>query len=80
MPISLYPLINSVLGSFLLFNFSFFKNKKNSEGQAFVIYNVEDFSTKCLRGVFKSDKFSSFIRQLHFYGFSKLVAPLHGKV
>lgn len=41
-------------------------------GNAFVIKNVEKFSNEIIPDYFKHKKFSSFVRQLNFYGFRKI--------
>jgi len=43
-------------------------------GDSFMIKNVEEFSKKTLPLYFKHSKFSSFVRQLNFYGFRKIRA------
>lgn len=42
------------------------------DGQSFVVKNAELFATKVLPLYFKHSNFSSFARQLNFYGFRKL--------
>lgn len=42
------------------------------DGQSFVVKNTETFATKVLPLYFKHSNFSSFARQLNFYGFRKL--------
>jgi hypothetical protein len=50
----------------------------SENGKSFVVHSVKDFCSQCLKGTFKSDKFPSFVRQLHFYGFTKLSVPPPG--
>jgi hypothetical protein len=44
------------------------------DGESFVVKNVEKFATAVLPQYFKHSNFSSFARQLNFYGFRKLKA------
>ncbi len=44
------------------------------DGESFVVKNVEKFATNVLPQYFKHSNFSSFARQLNFYGFRKLKA------
>jgi len=48
-------------------------------GQMIVIKDMNRFETEILPSYFDSKKFSSFKRQLHFYGFSKKQSPANGK-
>ena len=50
----------------------------SENGKSFIVHSVKDFCSQCLKGTFKSDKFPSFVRQLHFYGFTKLSVPPPG--
>lgn len=43
------------------------------DGKMFVIKNQATFEQQVIPKFFQSNKFSSFTRQLNFYGFSKLV-------
>lgn len=42
-----------------------------SNGEAFVVKKEHEFSTKILPNYFRTNSFSSFVRQLNFYGFRK---------
>ena len=48
-----------------------------SNGDSFVIVDVEKFSRTVLPKYFKHSKFSSFVRQLNFYGFRKIRSENH---
>ena len=43
----------------------------NQEGTTLMVSSPDTFSAKVLPKYFKSSNFSSFVRQLHFYGFHK---------
>jgi len=43
----------------------------NTDGKSFVVIHSEEFGRKVLSKLFKHSNFSSFVRQLHLYGFSK---------
>jgi len=43
----------------------------NTDGRSFVVMHTEEFGRKVLSKFFKHANFSSFVRQLHLYGFSK---------
>lgn len=48
-----------------------------SNGDSFVIVDVEKFSQTVLPKYFKHSKFTSFVRQLNFYGFRKIRSDHH---
>lgn len=43
----------------------------NEEGDGFIILDIKTFVSKLMPLYFKTKKFSSFVRQLNFYGFKK---------
>eukprot|EP00944_MAST-04C_sp_MAST-4C-sp1_P006134 g6134.t1 len=45
--------------------------KWNKDGDTIIVLSPDEFSAKVLPKYFKSNNFSSFVRQLHFYGFRK---------
>lgn len=48
----------------------------SESGDSFFIYDVDRLCSEIIPTVFKHNKFSSFVRQLHFYGFKKVI-PEH---
>ena len=45
--------------------------KWNKDGDTIIVLSPDKFSAEVLPKYFKSNNFSSFVRQLHFYGFRK---------
>jgi len=44
----------------------------SNDGRAFVVFHSEEFAQKALSNYFRHRNFSSFVRQMHLYGFKKI--------
>jgi hypothetical protein len=44
----------------------------NQEGTSFIVFDAKELSEKIIPQFFKHSNFSSFVRQLNFYGFQKV--------
>lgn len=73
---------NPIVPLFLLKTFSILDSADpdvvswSDEGDSFIVKDIESFSTEVIPVHFKHNKFSSFVRQLNFYGFRKVKGKL----
>lgn len=75
---------NPIVPLFLLKTYSILETVPTSiiswsvAGDSFIVRDVEKFSDQVIPAHFKHSKFSSFVRQLNFYGFRKVKGKLSG--
>jgi hypothetical protein len=74
---------NSVVPLFLLKTYSILNTAPeeivgwSDDGDSFLVHDVERFSEEVIPSHFKHSKFTSFVRQLNFYGFRKVKGRLN---
>lgn len=74
---------NSVVPLFLLKTYSILNSAPrevvawSDDGDSFLVHDVERFSEEVIPSHFKHSKFTSFVRQLNFYGFRKVKGRLN---
>jgi hypothetical protein len=74
---------NPIVPLFLLKSFSILENAPadiicwSEDGESFIVKDSERFSNEIIPSHFKHNKFTSFVRQLNFYGFRKVKGKLN---
>lgn len=75
---------NPIVPLFLLKTYSILETVSTSiicwspAGDSFIVKDVQKFSDQIIPAHFKHSKFTSFVRQLNFYGFRKVKGKLSG--